>query len=125
MVRDGEAHAEEDKKQRELVEARNQCDALIHSVKKSLTEYGDKIGADDKAKIEAAIKDAEEALKSDDKANIEAKMNALGTASHKIAELMQAQAGQAGAAGAGASAGGAKADEDVVDAEFEEVKDQK
>ena len=74
MVRDGEAHAEEDKKQRELVDARNQCDGLIHSVKKTLAEQGDKVGAEDKAAIEAAIKDAEEALKSNDKETIEAKM---------------------------------------------------
>ena len=124
MVRDGEAHAEEDRKQRELVDARNQCDNLIHSVKKTLTEQGDKVSAEGKAAIEAAIKDAEEALKSNDKETIEAKMNALGTASHKLAEQMQAQAAQAGA-GAGASGSGKKADDDVVDAEFEEVKDSK
>ncbi|MHB1233571.1 MAG: molecular chaperone DnaK [Burkholderiales bacterium] len=123
MVRDGEAHAEEDRKQRELVEARNQCDALIHSVKKTLAEHGDKVGADEKGKIEAAIKDAEEALKSNDKATIEAKTQALGTASHKLAEQMQAQAAQAGASTA--SGTGGKPDEDVVDAEFEEVKDNK
>ncbi len=123
MVRDGESHAEEDKKQRELVDARNQCDALIHSVKKTLTEQGDKVGAEDKAAIEAAIKDAEEALKSNDKETIEAKMQALGTASHKMAEQMQAEAAKAGAGAAGA--GAKKSDEDVVDAEFEEVKDTK
>ncbi|MEK6663179.1 MAG: molecular chaperone DnaK [Pseudomonadota bacterium] len=123
MVRDGEAHAEEDKKQRELVDARNQCDGLIHSVKKTLTEQGDKVSAEDKATIEAAIKDAEEALKSNDKETIEAKMQALGTASHKLAEQMQAQAAQQGAGSAPGADG--KKDEDVVDAEFEEVKDQK
>ena len=123
MVRDGEAHAEEDRKQRELVEARNQCDALIHSVKKTLAEHGDKVGAEEKGNIEAAIKDAEEALKSNDKATIEAKTQALGTASHKLAEQMQAQAAQAGASTA--SGTGGKPDEDVVDAEFEEVKDNK
>ena len=123
MVRDGETHAEEDHKQRELVDARNQCDALIHSVKKTVTEHGDKVSADEKSAIEAAIKDAEEALKSNDKETIEAKTQALGTASHKLTEQMQAQAAQAGASGA-AGAGG-KTDEDVVDAEFEEVKDQK
>ena len=123
MVRDGESHAEEDRKQRELVDARNQCDALIHSVKKTLAEQGEKVGAEDKTAIEAAIKDAEEALKSNDKETIEAKMQALGTASHKMAEQMQAEASKAdaGAAGAGAK----KPDEDVVDAEFEEVKDTK
>jgi len=123
MVRDGESHAEEDKKQRELVDARNQCDALIHSVKKTLTEQGDKVSADDKTAIEAAIKDAEEALKSNDKETIEAKMQALGTASHKMAEQMQAAAAAAGAGATGA--GSKKPDDDVVDAEFEEVKDQK
>ena len=123
MVRDGESHAEEDHKQRELVDARNQCDALIHSVKKTLTEQGDKVGAEDKAAIEAAIKDAEEALKSNDKEAIEAKMQALGTASHKMAEQMQAEAAKANAGAAGA--GAKKPDEDVVDAEFEEVKDTK
>jgi len=125
MVRDGEAHAEEDHKQRELVEARNQCDALIHSVKKTLAEHGDKVSADEKGKIETAIKDAEEALKSNDKETIEAKTQALGTASHKLAEQMQAQAAQAGAGGAAGTGAGGKTDEDVVDAEFEEVKDQK
>ena len=125
MVRDGELHAEEDRKQRELVDARNQCDALIHSVKKTLTEQGDKVSAEDKTAIEAAIKDAEEALKSNDKENIEAKMQALGTASHKLAEQMQAEASQAGAGAGAAGAGAKKPDEDVVDAEFEEVKDNK
>jgi len=124
MVRDGEAHADEDRKQRELVEARNQCDALIHSVKKTLTEHGDKVSAEEKSAIETAIKDAEEALKSNDKETIEAKTQALGTASHKLAEQMQAQAAQAAGASAATGAGG-KTDEDVVDAEFEEVKDQK
>ena len=122
MVRDGEAHAEEDKKQRELVDARNQCDGLIHSVKKTLAEQGDKVSAEDKSAIEAAIKDAEEALKSNDKETIEAKMQALGTASHKLTEQMQAQAAQQSAGGAPADG---KKDEDVVDAEFEEVKEPK
>ena len=122
MVRDGEAHAEEDKKQRELVDARNQCDGLIHSVKKTLAEQGDKVSAEDKSAIEAAIKDAEEALKSNDKETIEAKMQALGAASHKLAEQMQAQAAQQSAGGA---PGDGKKDEDVVDAEFEEVKESK
>jgi len=131
MVKDAEANAEEDKKLRELVDSRNQCDAMIHSVKKSLTEHGDKVGADEKAKIEAALKDAEEALKGDDKADIEAKTQALAQAAHKLAEQMykeqQAQAGgNAGGGEAGTDAGGKKKDEgDVVDAEFEEVKDGK
>jgi molecular chaperone DnaK len=120
MVKDAEAHAAEDHKQRELVDARNQCDQLIHSVKKTLAEQGDKVAADEKAKIEAAIKDAEEAIKGNDKADIEAKMNALAQASHKLAEQMYAQQ----QAGGEQAAGGKKADEDVVDAEFEEVKDK-
>jgi molecular chaperone DnaK len=124
MVRDGESHADEDRKQRELVDSRNQCDSLIHSVKKTLAEHGDKVSAEEKSAIEAAIKDAEEALKSNDKETIEAKTQALGTASHKLAEQMQAQAAQSGAGAAPGGAGG-KADEDVVDAEFEEVKDPK
>ena len=123
MMKDAEAHADEDRKALELVNARNQCDAMVHSVKKSLGEYGDKIGADDKAKIEAALKDAEEALKGNDKDAIEAKTKALAEASHKLAEQMyakeQAQAG-------GGEQGGKKAeDENVVDAEFEEVKTDK
>ncbi|MDD3353898.1 molecular chaperone DnaK [Zoogloea sp.] len=129
MVRDAEAHAEEDKKAHELVDARNQLDTLVHSVKKALAEHGDKIG-DDKAKIETAIAEAEEAIKSGDKAAIDAKSEALGAVSQKLGEHIyaqaQAEAGAAGGAGAGASAGGSKAnDPDVVDAEFTEVKDKK
>ncbi len=132
MVQDAEAHAEEDKKALELVTARNQADALVHSVKKSLAEYGDKIAADEKAKIETALKEAEEALKSDDKETIDAKSQALATASHKLAEQMYAkeQAAQqpagGGDANANAQGGDAKKDDgNVVDAEYEEVKDKK
>ena len=129
MVQDAEAHAEEDKKALELITARNQCDALVHSVKKSLAEYGDKIGADEKARIEAALKEAEEALKSDNKEAIDAKSQALATASHKLAEQMYAkeQAAQqpAGGGEAKAEAGAKKDDGNVVDAEYEEVKDKK
>jgi len=129
MVRDAEAHAEEDKKAHELVDARNQLDTLVHSVKKAVAEHGDKIG-DDKAKIEAAIADAEEAIKSGDKAAIDAKSEALGAVSQKLGEHIyaqaQAEAAAAGGAGAGASSGSAKSnDPDVVDAEFTEVKDKK
>ncbi len=132
MVKDAEANAEEDRKAHELVDARNQCDHLVHSVKKSLKEYGDKLGADEKAKIEAALKDAEESLKSDDKATIEAKTQALAQAAHKLAEQMYAeeqakqQAQQPG--GAEKAAEGAKKEKDdgnVVDAEYTEVKDKK
>ena len=129
MVKDAEAHAEDDKKARELVDARNQADAMVHSVKKSLTEYGDKIGADDKAKIEAALKDAEEALKGDDKTAIETKTQALAEASAKLAEQMmqaeQAKQAAGGSATADAGPGSKKDDGNVVDAEFEEVKDKK
>jgi molecular chaperone DnaK len=128
MVKDAEAHAEEDKKAHELVDARNQCDAMIHSVKKALTEYGDKLDADEKTKIEAAIKEAEEAIKGSDKAAMEAKTEALAHASQKLGEKIYAESQQAaGGAGAGAAPGGdaKKDDADVVDAEFTEVKDKK
>ncbi|MBY0267820.1 MAG: molecular chaperone DnaK [Burkholderiales bacterium] len=127
MVKDAEANAEEDKKLRELVDTRNQCDAMIHGVKKSLAEYGDKIGADEKAKIEAAVKDAEEAIKGDDKDAIEAKTQALAQAAQKLGEEMQKNQ-QAGAAPGGEAPkgdAGKKDDGNVVDAEFEEVKDGK
>ncbi len=129
MVKDAEANAEEDKKLRELVDTRNQCDAMIHSVKKSLAEYGDKIGADDKAKIEAALKDAEEAIKGDDKDAIEAKTQALTQAAQKLGEEMQKAQGAASGGGSESDANkadaGKKDDGNVVDAEFEEVKDGK
>ncbi|HEY6897776.1 MAG TPA: molecular chaperone DnaK, partial [Rhodocyclaceae bacterium] len=131
MVKDAEAHAEEDKKAHELVDARNQCDAMVHSVKKALAEHGDKIEAAEKEKIEAAIKDAEEAIKSGDKAALEAKTEALAQTSQKLGEKIyadaQAASGAAGAAEGGAAHGGeAKKDEgDVVDAEFTEVKEKK
>ncbi len=129
MVKDAEAHAEEDRKAHELVEARNQCDAMVHSVKKALADHGDKIDADEKGKIEAAVKEAEEIMKSGDKAAIEAKTQALAAASQKLGEKIYAETQQAGAAGgaAGGNAGGEpkKDDADVVDAEFTEVKDKK
>ncbi len=129
MVKDAEAHAEDDKQALELVTARNQADAMVHSVRKSLAEHGDKIGADDKAKIETALKETEAALKQDDKDEIEAKTQALTAAAHKLAEQMyaQEQAKQQQAPGADAKAGGEqkKDDENVVDAEYEEVKDKK
>ncbi len=129
MVKDAEAHAEEDHKTRELIDTRNQCDNLIHSVKKSLVDYGDKVSAEEKSSIEAAIAAAEEALKGNDKDTIEAKSKALSEVSHKLAEQMYAKE-QADAAGAGAAGGaqpgaGKGSDDDVVDAEFEEVKDGK
>ncbi|HUX64706.1 molecular chaperone DnaK [Sulfuricella sp.] len=123
MEQDAAAHAEDDRKTLELVNARNQCDAMVHSVKKSLTDYGDKITADEKAAIEAALKEAEEALKGNDKDTIEAKTKALGEASHKLAEKMYA--GQAQPEAGGPEADKIEADDNVVDAEFEEVKTEK
>ena len=131
MVRDGEAHAEEDKKAIELVTARNQCDTLVHSVKKALAEHGDKIEADEKAKIETAIAEAEAAIKDGDKETLDAKSEALATASQKLGEKVyadaQAAAEQPETQGAGSSEGSSKQadDADVVDAEFTEVKEEK
>ena len=127
MVKDAEANAEEDRKLHELVQSRNHAEALIHSVKKSLEEHGDKLGADEKAKIEDARTAAEEAVKGEDKEDIDAKAEALGTASQKLGEIVYAQAqAEAGSdAGAQASEGSAAKDDDVVDADFEEVKDDK
>ena len=139
MVHDAASHAEEDRKARELVDARNQCDSLIHMVKKSLTEYGDKISGDEKAKIEEAIREAEEAMKGNDRAQIAAKTDALSAASQKLGEQMYSQmqaeaAASGGAAGAQEASGEAsssagashKAPEaDIVDAEFTEVKEDK
>ena len=135
MVKDAELNAAEDKKKLELVQARNAADAAIHSVKKSLVEHGDKLDAPDKATIEAALKDSEESLKSEDKTAIETKTGALMTASQKLgekvyADMQAAQAAAGGAAAGGHAAGGAAAeakpaDENIVDADFKEVKDQK
>jgi molecular chaperone DnaK len=130
MVRDAEAHADEDKKFQELVGTRNQADTLIHATRKSMDELGDKLEADEKSSIDAAIKDLEEAMKGDDQADIEAKTKALTDASAKMAERLYAeQAQQAEASGAeGAEAGSGQrtgTDDDVVDAEFEEVNDNK
>ena len=128
MVKDAEVNAAEDKKKLELVTARNQGEALVHSVRKSLAEYGDKIDASEKEKIEAAARDLEETLKSEDKEQIEAKTNALMTASQKLGEQMyaaQQAAGEAAAPGAEAAAGassGPANDDNVVDAEVKEVK---
>jgi molecular chaperone DnaK len=126
MVKDAEANAAEDKKQMEVVTSRNQLDSLVHSVRKSLKDYGDKVGADEKSKIEAALKDAEEALKSDDKARIDAKAQALAQAAQKLGEKMYADQQKQGAAGdAEAKASKPADDANVVDAEFTEVKDRK
>jgi molecular chaperone DnaK len=129
MVKDAEVHAAEDKKALELVNARNACEALVHSVRRSLKEYGDKLEASDKEKIEAAINDAEGVLKSEDKDEIDRKAQALAQAAQTLGEKMyaasQQAAGSAGAAGGAQAGGEAKKDENVVDAEFTEVKDKK
>ena len=126
MVKDAEVNAEDDHRARELVEARNQLDGLVHQVRKSVAEHGDKLAADEKARIETALADAETALKDGDKAAIEARMAALSEASHKLAEQMYAQQQPAGGEPAAAPTGARKEEEgDVVDAEFEEVKDRK
>ena len=133
MVQDAEANAEEDKRLKEVAEAHNQGDALVHSTRKSLTEYGDKLEAGEKEKIEAAIKELEEALKGNDKAAIDEKSAALSAAAQKLGEKMYAdmQAQQAAGAAAGDAHAGdaghadAKAQQDdVVDADFKEVKDK-
>jgi molecular chaperone DnaK len=132
MVKDAEAHAEEDRKALELVNARNACEALVHTVKKSLKDHGDKLEAGEKEKIEAALKDAEAVLKSEAKADIEAKAEALAKAAQKLGEKVYAEtqkAAQGGGTSAGAAPGGGeqakKDDANVVDAEFTEVKDKK
>jgi len=135
MVRDAEANAAEDHRLKELAESHNQGDALVHSTKKAMGEHGDQLESGEKEKIEAAIKDLEEALKGTDKATIDAKIEALSTAAQKLGEKMYAdmQAQQA-AAGAGAGAGASSAEaaapgeksaqDDIVDADFKEVKDK-
>ncbi|WAN10590.1 molecular chaperone DnaK [Stutzerimonas balearica] len=123
MVRDAEANAEEDRKFEELVTARNQGDQLVHATRKMLTEAGDKASADDKASIEKALGELEAAVKGDDKAEIEAKIAAVSQASTPLAQKMYAEQPQGGETQA--EAGKSQAGDDVVDAEFEEVKDNK
>jgi molecular chaperone DnaK len=142
MVKDAEAHAAEDRQFRELVETRNRADAMIHSVDKALKDLGDKVSSDERAKAEAAMNDLKSALGSDDKEVIEKKTEILGQASAAIAQRAYASSNPAGgagadggstgaggeappgAAGAAGSGGQGKADENVVDAEFEEVRDK-
>ena len=122
MVKDAEAHAEEDKKQRELVDARNQADNMIHATEKSLKEYGDKVSGADRAKIESLISELKDAVKGDNKDVITRKSEALMEAS---GSLMQAMAGQADGGAAGTHAGSKAGGDDIVDAEFEEVDGKK
>jgi molecular chaperone DnaK len=130
MVKDAEAHADEDKKQLEIVTARNQADALVHSIKKSLGEYGDKLEAGEKEKIESALKEVEEAMKGSDKATLDAKTQALAAAAQKLGERVYADAQAKAAAGQQQAQpqpeGEPKKDDgNVVDAEYTEVKDKK
>jgi molecular chaperone DnaK len=132
MVKEAQSHTEEDKKRRRVAEARNQADTMIYTTEKNLAEHGDKIGEDEKTKIKDAIGALRKAMEGDDPGAIESAVQALTTASHKLAEEMYkkasagAAAGAETAAGGGETNGGAKTDEKVVDAEFEEVdKDKK
>jgi molecular chaperone DnaK len=123
MVKDAEAHAEEDKKRREIIEARNHADSLIYSTEKSLGEYGDKVSAEDKQAIEAALADLKGVLESEEPETIKAKTDALAQVSMKLGEAMyKAQAESEQAADTGGGDAGAS-DEGVVDADFEEVDD--
>jgi molecular chaperone DnaK len=126
MVKDAEAHAEEDKTRKAQVEAKNHAEALVHSTEKALAEHGSKVGDADRSAIENAIADLKEALKGDDAEAINAKTNTLAQASMKLGEAMykQAQENQGGG-DAGPDASGGKKEEDVVDAEFTEVDDDK
>jgi molecular chaperone DnaK len=132
MVKEAELHADEDRKLKELTDTRNQGDALVHSVRKALSEYGDKVEPAEKQRVDTALQELEEALKSNDKSMIESKMQALSAAAQKLGEKMYAetqaqQAASAAAAGAEARQGQdqGQQQEDVVDAEFKEVKDNK
>ena len=130
MVKDAEAHAEDDRQFHQLVAARNQADTMIHAARKSMEQLGDQVESGEKEAIEAAIKELEEAMKGEDKDRIESLTKKLGDASGKMAERLYAKSGDAGAAGAehaqpGAAGASGAAHDDVVDAEFEEVKDDK
>jgi molecular chaperone DnaK len=130
MKKDAELHAEDDKKRRELVEMKNQGDALIHATEKSLKDLGDKVDAETKGNVEKEIENLKTALQGDDVAAIKSATEALTAASHKLAELMYAQAakdnpdggGPEGGAGTGGDSQQNKGDDDVVDADYEEVK---
>jgi molecular chaperone DnaK len=129
MTRDAELHAEEDKKRRELVDTRNSADAMIHATEKSLKDLGDKVDAATKTNVEKEIEKVKAASGGDDIDALKSAIESLTTASHKLAELMYAQASQQQTPGGdhtgGGAAGNASKDDDVVDADFEEVKDDK
>jgi molecular chaperone DnaK len=124
MVKEAEAHAEEDKKRRELVEVKNQAEALVHSTERMLKDYGDKVPAGDKGLVETAVADLKSALQGEDRDSIKAKTDALAQASMKLGEAMyQASQGQAAGGGGGPQAASGGSDDKVVDVDFEEVKD--
>lgn len=125
MVRDAEENADSDKARRESVEVKNQAEGLIHQTEKTLGEVGDKVSDEEKATIEAAVAELKTALEGDDVEDIKAKMEALGQASMKLGEALYADAGAEGAEGAAEAASEAEADDGVVDADFEEVDDEK
>jgi len=125
MVKDAESHAEEDKKRKAAVEAKNHAEALVHSTEKALSEHGSKIGDADRTAIENAIADLKEALKGDDSSAIQAKTNALAQTSMKLGEAMYKQQQEAQNASGGDGAAPGEKKEDVVDAEFTEVDDDK
>jgi molecular chaperone DnaK len=125
MVKEAEANAEEDKKRRELVEARNHADALVHSTEQQLAEHGDKVDAAEKSAIEAAVTELKEAKEGENVEAIQAKTQALAQAAMKLGEAMYAAEQQAAGDGSDAGDQGASGAEDVVDAEFEEVDDDK
>jgi molecular chaperone DnaK len=124
MVKEAESHAEDDKKRRELVETRNQAEALVHSTERMLAEYGDKVAATDKGAAEAAVTELKTAIQGDDKDAIKTKIDALAQASMKLGEAMyQASQGGGAAGGEGPSDSAGGPDDKVVDVDFEEVKD--
>jgi molecular chaperone DnaK len=126
MTRDAEMHKEEDRKRRELVDTRNQADAIVHASEKSLKDLGDKVDAATRSSVEKEIENVKKVMSGDDINAIKAAIDALTTASHKLAEMMYAQASKdnpdQGSGGGGAAGGSGKKDDDVVDADFEEVK---
>ena len=125
MVKDAEMHESEDKKRRELIEAKNQADSLVYTTEKSLKDNEDKIDAETKSNIESALEDVKKAMEGDDVEAINKAVEALSQASHKLAEAMYAEAQQEGEAGEGAEQGEAAGEDDVVDAEYEDVEDDK
>jgi molecular chaperone DnaK len=130
MFKDAEAHAEDDKKKRDLIDARNQADSMVYQTEKMLEEHGDKVDASTKTSIEDAIKRTKTAMEGSDLEEIKGAMEQLQQTSHKLAETMYQQAGGQAGPGPGAGAEGAQQpgqapDEDVVDADFEEVKENK